>query len=183
MVQRNDQRIDPYLRGDRDAFLEIDGWIRAELQRRYPRLSNETDDLAQSIHQKLVANLRAGRFQGRSRLRTYVVGIVHHTAIDRLREIYSERALASEWSKEPRAAEYNPYGSIEALDDEKLLFQVLQTLPASCRELWSLVFVERLSYPEIAGRLSIPPGTVKSRMWHCRRKAIIALRRLGRRWQ
>lgn len=174
-------QIDAYLLGQPSAFEEVDGWIRSEIRRSYPRLGDELEDVSQTVHGKLLRNFRAGRYEGRSALRTYVTGIVHHTAIDRLRDLYRERALSEVLVHEPGPVQGNPYETADALDQSRLLHQVLLALPAACRELWRLVFVEKLSYAEIGARLSIPPGTVKSRMWHCRRKAMEAFDRLKRR--
>jgi DNA-directed RNA polymerase specialized sigma24 family protein len=60
-----------------------------------------------------------------------------------------------------------------------LLHQAVLALPAGCRELWFLVLVEKLSYEEVGAHLAIPPGTVKSRMFHCRRKLLDLLERAG----
>ncbi len=172
--------IRAYLDGAADAFGEIEQWIRLELWRRYPRLRRELDDLCQTVHQRLFASLKHDRFRGTSRLRGYVVSIAHHAAIDRLRELYRQRALTETWAEGTLADPRNPYGKIEELERKQLLYQVLLNLPAGCRELWRLAYVEKLSYEEIGRRLSIPPGTVKSRMWHCRRKAMKALSRTRR---
>jgi RNA polymerase sigma factor (sigma-70 family) len=167
-----------YQRGEEWAFAEVERWIRSELRRRYPRLQDEFDDLCQTVHEKLLTSLRAGRFHGDSSLRTYATSIALHTAIDRLRELYRERALTELAERPGSVVLPNPYGRAEQLDEARLLHQVLQSLPSSCRELWHLVFVERLSYEEVGRRLRVPEGTVKSRMWHCRQKAMDLFRRL-----
>ena len=48
--------------------------------------------------------------------------------------------------------------------------------PDRQREIVFLAFYEGLSYPEISRLLGIPQGTVKSRMYHARRKLAEALR-------
>jgi RNA polymerase sigma factor (sigma-70 family) len=106
-----------------------------------------------------------------------VGGIVHHVAIDRLREIYRQRLVTSE-SADQVAPYDDPYRCAEAADEERLMHQAILAAPSSCRELWRLMLVEHLSYEQIGERLSIPAGTVKSRMWYCRRKVANALRRL-----
>ena len=175
------RRIECYLRGDERTFREMDSWILSEMRSNYPALRAEHEDLCQVVHEKLLANRGGGRFHGRSTLRTYVSGIAHHTAIDRLRELYRERALARLYDPGHTGQPENPYRTVEAMDESKLLHQVLQALPASCRQLWHLALVGRLSYEEIGRQLSIPPGTVKSRMWHCRRRATELLERMRRR--
>ena len=173
--------IGRYLDGQEDAFREVDGWIRREIESRYPVVGEEIEDLCQIVHGKLLTNLQTGRFRHRSTLRTYVIGIVHYTAIDRLRALYREQLfrplLASD---EENAAAGNPYRSLLELEERDFLQQVLLHAPASCRALWRMAFIEELGYNEMARRLSIPSGTVKSRMWHCRRKALAILTRLVR---
>ena len=176
--EADERRIHAYLEGDGAVAREIDTWIRKDIAVRYPILRPEIDDLSQSIHEKLFEKLKAGRFRRRSSLRTYVAGITHHTAISRIRGLYRERDLWRGW--ESRSAHVAPsaYQSLAELQERQLLHQVVQRSPETCRSLWRMVFIERLSYAEIGRRLSIPPGTVKSRMWHCRRKALALLERL-----
>jgi RNA polymerase sigma factor (sigma-70 family) len=78
----------------------------------------------------------------------------------------------------PASSPPNPYAVVERGDERRQARQVLLSMPESCRALWRLVFVERLNYREIAATLAISPGTVKSRMWYCRQKAMTALERL-----
>jgi len=174
------RRIESYLAGAQETAREVDGWIRREIEICYPTLRQDLDDLRQMIHGKLVENLRAGRFQYRSTLKTYVGRITHHTAIDLIRRRHRERSVASEWLLQTATTGEHPYQTLAALEDEALLDQVLLRSPSSCRDLWRLVFIEGMSYEEIGRRLSIPPGTVKSRVWHCRRKALALLERLRR---
>lgn len=173
-----DELVAGYLRGSHAAFTEVESWIRAALRRHYPGLATEHEDLAQSVHGKLFASLTDGRFAKGAVLRSYVVGVVHHTAIDRLREIYRVRVLSEALLAEPTPPWQDPYRRAEPAADAQLLHQALLATPPRCREMWRLLLNERLSYEEIGQRLALPPGTVKSRMWHCRRKALAALRRL-----
>ena len=167
-----------YLEGDSIVFDEVDRWARGVLQQRYRRLTHEHEDLAQIVHQNLLGNLRAGKYEGRSALRHYVTGITHYIAIERLRELYRTRALSESLSREPARTSDNPYLTIEALDQKKLLHQVFLSLPEECRQLWRLIFGERMSHEAVALQLKIAPGTVKSRTWHCRRKARAIVRRM-----
>lgn len=178
--QADVRRIESYLNGEADTFAELDGWIRAEIHARHPTLRREIEDLSQAVHERLVKNLRAGKFHQRSSLRTYVTSIAHHVAIDRIRALYRERTIPSEGWTPGRGATPSPYESIAAGEERQLLYQVILRSPPGCRTLWRMIFLERLSYTEIGKRLSIPPGTVKSRMWHCRRKALALLERLRR---
>jgi RNA polymerase sigma factor (sigma-70 family) len=168
-----------YLAGDPAVFSEVEGWIHAELRRSYSGLARDHDDLLQIVHGRLLDSLRAGRFAGRSSLRAYVSGIVHRTAILRLRQLYRERSFSSGLVEDLARSPDNPYRDVEAQDERRRLRQVLLNLPKSCRELWRLIFVDDLTYEEVGTKLAIPAGTVKSRMWYCRQKAVAAVRRLS----
>jgi RNA polymerase sigma factor (sigma-70 family) len=176
---RRDRSVaEAYLEGDATAHGDVERWIQVEIRRTYPRLAGEVEDLCQSVHLRLWNSLTAGRFAGRSSLRSYVTGIVHHVAIDRLRQLYAERALTESLADEQGVEWPNPYRGIEAAVEDRRVHQLIQALPAPCLELWRMVFLEKLGYEEIARRLGIPAGTVKSRRWHCRQKAQAAFRRL-----
>ena len=178
-AERPAEQIQAYLRGAEDLFLEVDLWIRAQLRTQYPSLLDEEEDLCQIVHGKLLVNLREGRFQAKSSLRSYVSGITHYSAIDRLRARYRDRELNETLDPEHAGvASDNPYRDVERSNRGRLLHRVVLALPEACRELWRLVFVENRSYVEIGEELSVPAGTIKSRMWHCRRKARSILRRL-----
>jgi len=174
------RRVAAYLDGQDEAFHEVHAWIRREIEIRYPILRRECEDLCQMVHEKLLEKLRAGRFQHRSTLRSYVAGITHHTSINRIRELYRERALSQGWEARANTVVDGPYRNLAAQEERQLLHRVVQASSAACRSLWRMVFVERLSYEQIGQRLSIPPGTVKSRAWHCRKKALALLDRLQR---
>jgi RNA polymerase sigma-70 factor (ECF subfamily) len=170
-----------YQGGDEAATREVSSWIQAEIGARYSLLRDEMEDLSQAVHAKLLANLQAGRFQGRSSLRTYVTSITHHTAVDRIRQIYRERAFTPGWAPAAEPVERkNPYESMASLQEETILHLTLQRSPQACKDLWRLVFLERLSTVEVGRRLSLPPGTVKSRMWYCRRKVLALLETIKR---
>ncbi|MCP3978639.1 MAG: sigma-70 family RNA polymerase sigma factor [bacterium] len=187
MVQNNDAfvsdedaaLIEGYVDGRGDAFRRVGEWILSDLRRHYPRLAGEHEDLCQNAHQRLLGGLRAGRFEGRASLRTYVSRIAHRTAITRLRTLYRDRAISEsvEEGNEPRTDD-NPYRTVASHERASLAHQVVMALPEECRRLWKLVFLDELPYETVAETLGVPPGTVKSRMWHCRRKAASALRRL-----
>jgi len=175
--------IQRYLEGEEGAFREVEAWIQREIAARFPLLSHEAEDLCQTVHMKLLENLRSGRFHGRSSLRTYVVGITHYTAIDRIRQVYRERIHLPGWDPLGGSAGESPYRSIATMEDRQVLHLAVQHAPEACKELWRLIFMDRLPYDEIGRRLSIPPGTVKSRVWYCRRKLLAVIERIGKRWR
>jgi RNA polymerase sigma-70 factor (ECF subfamily) len=174
------RRVEAYLQGADAAAMEVDGWVRREIEICYPVLRRDLEDVCQVVHGKVLDNLRRGRFQYRSTLKTYIGRIAHNTAIDFIRERYRDRTVSEGHFLETSSSGENPYKIMASLEKHKLIHQVLLQSPASCRDLWRMVFMERLSYDKISQRLGIPEGTVKSRVWHCRRKALALLASLRR---
>jgi|GEM_PF-907253 len=165
--------IESYLAGRPDAVDRIERWIGAELATRFPALAKrpeEREDLCQTLHGRLVANLRQGRFERRSTLRTYVSRITRYAAIDLLR--YRSRRPEEQATEgtPPPVDDDTPERAAQREDRRRSILRALQRSPERCRELWRMIFLEGLGYREIARHQGIPEGTVKSRAWTCRRR-------------
>ncbi len=120
----------------------------------------------------------AARFQGRSRVRTWLLGITHHKVVDHLRK--RGRHQADELP--PEVADDDAVAAADALagaQDAVLLRQCLERLPDTHRQVVQLAFFDELSYPEIAVIMDCPEGTVKTRMFHARAKLKRCLAALG----
>ena len=120
--------------------------------------------LAEEIAQETMIAVWNGakRFAGRSKASTWIFGIARNQAFTLLR-------------KEKRA-ENTPAKELVQADPSKNIIQrervmtALNELSFDHREVVYLAFYEGLSYGEISGILGIPSGTVKSRMFHAKRK-------------
>lgn len=177
-IAEDRQLIVDYLAGREEAFQAVESWVLREIDMRYAGLRSEREDLCQQVHEKLLSSLRAGRFQGESSLKTYVISVVHHTCIDALRRRHLREA--DDLPENHPASWGNPYRDLEARETRSLLHLVLHRSPEFCRRLWRMIFVDKLHYREIGLRLGIPSGTVKSRAFACRQKALAIYRRLTR---
>ncbi|MEM1416935.1 MAG: sigma-70 family RNA polymerase sigma factor, partial [Myxococcota bacterium] len=110
---------------------------------------------------------RAGDFDPRrGSVRTWIAMRLRSRCLDRLR-----RAKVRE-NKAPEARPPEPPDVIKRAVDEPKVRAALEQLGAPHREVVLLSYFAGLSSTEIAERLSIPVGTVKSRM----RAALTALR-------
>jgi RNA polymerase sigma-70 factor, ECF subfamily len=157
----DERLVDDFLRGEPTAIRTIDRWIERVLSDGFASLRDQRDDLRQEVRLRLFTNLRAGRFRGHSQLRTYVHRIAKNTCIDLERRAYRQR----EHSLGP--AGYETEAGEQpglAADASELLRRLLAGLSEPERRLIELVFVERLSYAEIATVLGVSEGTVKSRV-------------------
>jgi len=169
------QLIDDYLIGREAAIRMVTRWIDAALRSRSPRAGLDLEDLCQEVHVKVLANLRDGRFDGRSTLRTYVHRIAMNTRIDAERRGRRDRAREGSLDglEERLPARQEPQMLGESRD---LALRMMKTLSEVDRLILGLVFRENLSYSEIARRLGVGESAVKTRVMRCKNRL---LRRFG----
>lgn len=111
----------------------------------------------------------AGRFEGRSKVSTWVLGIARHKILDRLRARRSDTVDLEEQGDIEDAAAPDPVAVSAAVEHADWIRRCLQKLSDAHREVVHLTFYQGLSYPEIAVIAGCPEGTVKTRMYHARK--------------
>lgn len=113
---------------------------------------------------------KAAGFDGRSRTSTWIFGIARHKAIDLFRK---ERRSPTTSSPEQDVLDELPDRRIGLLEQTELherLETALDALPGEQRLVVELAFRDGLSYEEIASVMDCPASTVKTRVFHARRK-------------
>lgn len=100
--------------------------------------------------------------------------IVTRRAADAIRGNRRRRRTQTMLACEPASAD-NSASAIEANADAAPLRRALGGLPPDQRAAIALFYLEDLSVAEIAAALRVPPGTVKTRLMHARRKLRDAL--------
>ena len=131
---------------------------------------DSTDDIAQDCLVKILSNLRQGRFEGRSSFKTYVYTIVRRTCVDYYRAARTAELVEPEELSLIAPSE-SPETNIISREERRTAARVLLTLPRDCRRLWRAIFFGRRNYREAGELLGLKEGTVKRRMWECRRLA------------
>ncbi len=124
------------------------------------RCAEDGEDLTQQTFIKAKQTIRS--FRGESSLRTWIFRI----ALNEFR--HWKRKHRPWYTLSIAPAQVEP-GFAACIEAESLL-NALQKIPASHREVFLLHEVEELSVEETADALSIPIGTVKSRLFHARKK-------------
>jgi RNA polymerase sigma-70 factor, ECF subfamily len=112
---------------------------------------------------------------GRGSVRTWLLAIVHHRAIDSLRRRRATTELpeTDDSGHTPTAlALPDIWGDVAANLDRASIQQAMASIPVRQREAIELGYFAGLTQVEIAARLDLPLGTVKSRM----RLGLLALR-------
>jgi len=123
----------------------------------------------------------AGRFEGRSKVSTWVLGIAHHKAMDKLRangtRQYEDLGEEAEQIADPAP---DTYTRIAQRQQGEQIRACMDTLPDEQREALLLVFYEDMTLGEVAVVQSCPENTVKTRLFHARRKMRECLERQTR---
>jgi RNA polymerase sigma-70 factor, ECF subfamily len=117
----------------------------------------------------------AGRYaEGRGSVKTWLLAIVHHRAIDAVRRRRPTSALPEVEEVTPAAMMVpDLWGEVAADLDAVTVRGALDVLPDVQREAIELAYFGGLTQQEIAVRTGAPLGTVKGRM----RLALLAMRR------
>jgi RNA polymerase sigma-70 factor (ECF subfamily) len=125
--------------------------------------------LAEDVVQEAFLNIwRSGARYERSRgsVRTWLLGIVHHRAIDALRRsfVHEKRRATDEGLEE--LLETGERTDVEAARHEEAatVRVALQSLPADQSQVIELAYFGGFTHTEIAEMLETPVGTVKGRM-------------------
>src|SRR5262245_8807651 len=133
------------------------------------------EDLTQEVFLKLYQS--AERYEPRERFAAYCFRVARHVWIDDCRRGAARVSpvLAADVELEPVAPRVDPSAELSRAEEEGGLRELLAQLSPAHRTVFELAVLGELSYGEIAALLSIPVGTVKSRMFH-------AVRRLRQAW-
>jgi len=109
---------------------------------------------------------------------TWVFAIARNLRIDRLRREVPFQELP-EWRLAEPSEDAQPDEALAEKERQERVRAALAGLPADQREVVQLSFLDGLSHGEIAGRLGLPLGTVKSRMRIAYQKVRAALEDLA----
>jgi RNA polymerase sigma-70 factor (ECF subfamily) len=179
----SDRLIEQCLEGDQVAWDAIvrQNWRRVfNVAYKFVGRHDEAEDLTQDIFLKIFKAL--GTFDRRANFQTWIVSISRNLCIDHYRSVRKERqTIAREVDStalQPASTERGPHAAAEHEDLRELLRLALRKLPPSLRTAVVLRDLQELSYQEIADRLSLPEGTVKSRINRGRIELARQLRRL-----
>jgi RNA polymerase sigma factor (sigma-70 family) len=118
----------------------------------------------------------------RGTLRAFLLGVVHHKAIDLVRREARARRPADALMAEAQATSTSDpgYEAMEEVEARHAVQSALATLPACQREAIVLAYFGGRSSREVAAELLIPEGTAKTRL----RDGLIRMRELlPTRWE
>jgi RNA polymerase sigma-70 factor (ECF subfamily) len=178
-----DALIQRCLAGDQDAWAQIvrQHWRKVfNIAYKFTGKHDEAEDLTQDVFLKIFKSLKT--FDQRANFQTWLVSVSRNLCIDHYRSVRKERETIDRGvdpgELTPAAPTISPIAALEQADRVTLLKKALAHLPLTLRSAVLLRDIQELSYQEIADRLHLPEGTVKSRINRGRMELARQIRRL-----
>lgn len=160
-------------RGQKDAFQELVRIWEKRLFYYIRRLVDDEQDAWQILQDtwlKVISNIK--KLRQPKKLPSWLYKVARNTALGHLRKKYKRQAL---FEPDANVRDVEDVTSNIAFDDAQQVHFGLGKISLHHREALTLFFLQDLVVEEIAEVLQIPPGTVKSRLFHAKRalKAVL----------
>lgn len=166
-----------YGQGREDAFRELVGRYKNSLYAFLHRFLNQTA-LIEDVFQETFLQLYTSRdsFDMDRPLRPWLFTIAANKAKDALRKQQRTAAVAIGTISDGEEASFNdvlnsltsdetrPYEQLEQAERADTVKEVISNMPEQAKEILILAYFNKFSYKQMAKILSIPIGTVKSRL-------------------
>jgi len=201
MHETDQTLVDSILRRDAQAFEIL--FDRYERQVYacvfgYVRDSAAAEDLVQEVFLRLWN--RADQWEGRGSLLGWVLRIGTNLALNHRRTVMRRRerpieippdemesdddwAMGSAPGWMVDAASLGPDALLEQSEQRRLLGELIDNLSDEKREVFRLVHDAEMEMREVAERLGVPEGTVKSRLHHARKQLARQWREIEQEWR
>ena len=123
----------------------------------------------------------AARFEGRSSVSTWLLGIARHKALSACHRRPTE-SLDCEMAQNVADPKNNPEVELDRRDTGAVIRRCLAALSPEHAEIIDLVYYQEKSIKEIVAILGIPDNTVKTRMFYARKRlaALVAAEGIDR---
>jgi RNA polymerase sigma-70 factor (ECF subfamily) len=167
----DDSLVERFAAGDASTFDRIVAGQQVRITRLVHRLLGWEEDVQDVVQEVFLAALKSRKaFRGGSSLSTWLTRIAINQCRTQARRRFLwrrlTRALADRRRSQPAAADR------QAIDRETLqqVRQAVQALPAACREVAVLRYLEEMSIEEIAEVLAVSRNVVEVRLHRARQK-------------
>jgi len=164
-----DDLIERCLNGDQAAWEEIVRlhWRKVfNIAYKFVGRHDLAEDLTQDVFLKLFKSLNT--FDRRANFQTWLISVSRNLCIDHYRSVRKERETVNRdidpAELTPVSSDTSAYARLETRDRVQMLREALDKLPPTLRTAVMLRDIQEFSYQEIATKLKLPEGTVKSRI-------------------
>ncbi|MEL6204907.1 MAG: RNA polymerase sigma factor [Pseudomonadota bacterium] len=129
---------------------------------------NDPHEAADLLHDVFMEVWRsAGRFEGKSKVTTWVFGIAWRRVVDRQRR-FAKVDLPGDLPEEADESS-DTEGAVLAGQEAAHVRHCLGELSEEHRAAVQLAFFEDMGYRDIAGVMRVPEGTIKTRIFHAKK--------------
>jgi RNA polymerase sigma-70 factor (ECF subfamily) len=154
--------------GDRQAFRELYLAYHRRLARFLTRITRRYDLAEEIINDTLwIVWRKAADFRGQSKVSTWIMGIAYRRALKALRHLNAGNVVLNPFDESSVLTSEEPQRDSDLRD---WIDRALGQLPAEQRIVVELTYYQGLSCREVADIMDCPVNTVKTRMFHARRK-------------
>jgi RNA polymerase sigma factor (sigma-70 family) len=155
--------------GDRGAFEALYRTYHPRLDRFLSLMTSRRTIVEEVLNDTMfVVWNRAETFNGQSKVSTWIFAIAYRTALKALRE--QDEPVDATQLEEPSSEEPGPEQQLSIGQTRAALLGALDGLSAEQRSVVVLTYFQDLPYAEIARIVDCPVDTVKTRMFHGRRR-------------
>jgi RNA polymerase sigma-70 factor (ECF subfamily) len=156
--------------GDKRALRMLYGRHHVRVFRFLVRLTNDAATAEELLSDVFLDVWRqAGRFEGRSQVSTWLIGIARNKALSVLRRRTTE-PLDDEAAALIEDPADNPEVALGKRETSSILENCLIELSVAHREIIDLVYYHGRTIDEVAEILGVPQNTVKTRMFYARKR-------------
>jgi RNA polymerase sigma-70 factor (ECF subfamily) len=164
-----DELIERCLKGDQSAWEAIVRLYRRKVFNvayKFVGRHDQAEDLTQDVFLKLYKSLDT--FDRRANFQTWLISVSRNLCIDHYRSVRKERETVNRDVDPSDLAPASPGPradtQLELRDRVQLLRRALDELAPTLRTAVMMRDIQEMTYQEIADRLDLPEGTVKSRI-------------------
>ncbi len=162
------QTLTQIAHGDKKALAQLYRALERPVYRFIQSRLNDPFESSDVLHDVFMEVWRsASRFEGRSKVQTWIFGIAYRKVID----LHRKRGRQDVTDELPDTADDSPDAEacVTAGQEAEHVRHCLGTLKDDHRTAISLAFYDDMTYAEIAEVAGVPEGTIKTRIFHAKK--------------
>ena len=146
-----------------------EAWFRGVYERHFPELyfylrtfTKDEEMIQDVIQDAFVTILEKDKLESVSNIRNYLFSCVRNKLFNSIKSENARERIKTEMRVEPEGVQESQFRRREELII--LTEKAVDTLPASCKTIFTMAKIEGLSYRQIAEKLSLSVKTVETQM-------------------
>ena len=166
--------IERIARGNRHAFELLYRQYFARLGRFLNKMTRSTHLIEEVINDTmLIVWQKAQTYDQSCKVSTWIFAIAYRKALKAIKNL--DEPLESDFELFEADLGWEPEHEVIAQQTQKAIAKALDELPLEQRAVVTLTYYHGMGYDEIAGIMNCSVNTIKTRMFHARRKLKISL--------